>query len=143
MSQSICQTADFSFEHPSDWIDRTVIVRSAPPNGSAVPPNVVIAYDKIPLGSDLDGYVQRQIADLSRAMQGFQLELRRPIGFSGRHAVELLFIWVAAIGTMRQRQVYAALDDRRVVSVACTALGTDFAPNEPLFDQLLSSFRWV
>ena len=119
-----------------------MIVRSAPPNGGAVPPNVVVAYDQIPLGGDLDGYVQRQMSDLARAMQGFQLELRRPIGFAGRHAVELVFVWTAAIGIMRQRQVYTILDERRVVSVACTALGTDFAAAEPMFDQLLSSFRW-
>jgi hypothetical protein len=143
MQDSLCQTSEFSFEHPSDWVDRTVIVRSAPPGSTAVPPNFVIAHDKMQIGENLGGYVNRQTSDLMRTAKDFQLELRRDIFLAGRDAAELLFTWGAGPGTMKQRQVYCMLDGGRVISVATTALASTFDDHEPVFDRMLNSFRWV
>jgi hypothetical protein len=143
MPNSLCQTSDFSFEHPADWVDRTVIVRSAPPGSAAVPPNIVIAHDKMQLGEDLGSYVNRQTNDLARTAKDFQLVLRRDVAFAGRDAVELVFTWGAGPGTMKQRQIYGTLDGGRVVSIATTALAADFDGYEPVFNQMLTSFRWA
>jgi hypothetical protein len=120
-----------------------MIVRSAPPGSAAVPPNLVIAHDKMQVGENLGAYVNRQMSDLARTAKDFQLELRRDISLAGRDAAELLFTWGAGPGTMKQRQIYSVLDAGRVISVATTGLAADFDGNEPVFTQMLASFRWI
>lgn len=142
MGDQRCKTADFSFDVPSGWTDRTIVVWSAAPEAAPVPPNFVIAYDRPKPGEPLGEYVNRQLADLGRTAQKFQLQLRRDITFAGRPAVEFIFCWDAAAGTMQQRQVYGGLPDGRVVSIASTARASDFADADKEFRQILRSFRW-
>lgn len=142
MSDQVCRVSGLAFNVPQGWIDRTVVVWSAPPSSSPVPPNFAVAYDRPKPDEALPEYAERQIADLARAAQGFELELRREIVFAGRPAVEVIFRWGAAPGVMQQRQVYCALPDGRVVSVASTARAADFAQADREFRRILRSLRW-
>lgn len=135
--------ADFQLDVPDDWVDRTVVVWSAPATAAEVPPNVVVAYDRPRSGEDLRAYATRQVADLARTAQQFRLDLRRDVTFAGRPAVEVVFEWMAPPGVMRQRQLFSLLSDGRVTSVASTARASDFAVAEATFGRILASFRWT
>ena len=91
MSDRVCRVSGLAFEVPQGWIERTIIVWSAPPSFSPVPPNFVVAYDRPNPDETLAEYAERQFAELSGAVQGFELELRREIVFAGRPAVEIIF----------------------------------------------------
>jgi hypothetical protein len=134
--------ADFQVDLPADWVDRTVVVWSAPASAAEVPPNVVVAYDRPGPGEDLRAYATRQVTDLARSAQQFRLDLRRDVAFAGRPAIEVVFEWVAPPGVMRQRQLFSLLPDGRVTSVASTARAADFAAAEETFGRILASFRW-
>ena len=54
-----------------------------------------------------------------------------------------MFRWDAGSGLMRQRQVYVALDDGRIITLVNTALDQEFDATEPVFGAMLSGFRWV
>lgn len=137
------KNSDFSFTVPSDWIDRTIIAWSAPLTSSPVPPNFIVAYDKLQPGEDFGVYVNRQLGDLGRTAKTFQLDLRRDIQFRDRPGVELMFHWDAGPGTMKQRQVYSQLTNGRIVNLSCTALESDFQSADETFRSILSSFQFI
>jgi hypothetical protein len=137
------QTADFEIDLPDDWIERSMIVWSAPSMpGRPVAPNVVIAYDKPRTGENLGGYVNRQLAELSAKAQKFQLDLHRPVKLAGRPAVETIFRWESGGSVLKQRQLFSLLSGERVVCIAGLAAGEDFAAVEPAFLAILNSLRW-
>ncbi len=138
------RTSEFAFPVPDDWKDRRVIAWSAQPRpGQAVVPNVLATYDRLPEGRTLEAFVDAQAADLARQARRFTLTGRRDVLLDGRRAIELLFRWDAGSGMMRQRQVYAALDDGRVITVVNTALDDEFEAHEPTFGAMLNGFRWL
>ncbi|MBV8522355.1 MAG: DcrB-related protein [Acetobacteraceae bacterium] len=143
MANHHCSTADFSFDVPEGWTNRTIVAWSAPASSSPVPPNVVVAYDRPKLNEVLGEYVNRQLNDLGKTAQGFQLELRREITFNERAAIEIIFVWNAGPGSMKQRQVFCKMPRGRVVSIATTARTSDFEEADKQFRQILRSFRWT
>ncbi len=138
------RTAEFSFTVPDDWKDRRVIAWSAQPRpGQAVVPNVLATYDRLPAGRTIEAFVDGQADDLARQARRFTLVGRREVLLDGRRGIEIVFRWDAGSGLLRQRQVYVALDDGRVITLANTALDEEFDANEPVFGAMLSGFRWV
>lgn len=138
-----CRTAEFSFTVPDDWKDRRVIAWSAQPRpGQSVVPNVLATYDRLPGDRTLDAFVDGQANDLARQAKRFTLIGRREVVLDRLRGIEILFSWDAGSGLMRQRQVYVALDDGRVITLVNTALDKEFDANEPIFTDILSGFRW-
>ena len=142
MSQ-FCRQPEFSFQVPDDWISRSVISWSASPAaGHRVTPNVVVAYDQVRPGEDIDTYANRQLKELSASAQKFHLDLRRPVVLGGRAAIEVVFHWQSGNGVQKQQQVYTLLPDGRVVLIANLASLADFPAVEPMFRGILGSFVW-
>lgn len=131
-----------SFDVAESWVERTVVVWSAPPGSSPVPPNFAVAYDRPKVDEALEAYVDRQITELTRTAQGFELDLNRKMEFAGRPSIEIIFRWGAAPGLMQQRQIFSYLPDGRSVSIACTARASDFAGADVAFRRILRSLRW-
>ncbi|WP_133030061.1 DcrB-related protein [Sphingomonas sp. PP-CE-1G-424] len=106
-------------------------------------PNVLATYDRLPEGRTLEAFVDGQADDLAKQARRFALVGRREVLLDGRRGIEIVFRWDAGSGLMRQRQVYVALDDGRVITVVNTALDDEFEAIEPVFGAMLSGFRWV
>jgi hypothetical protein len=137
------RTRDFHFELPEDWIDRTMVIWSAPPiAGQQVTPNIVIAYDTLGVGEDLAEFVNRQLKQLMTKGKSFHLDVRRDTLLDARAAVELVFRWDSGTGMLKQRQIYSSLPDRRVVTFVHTAGGADFDRADPQFAEIQKTFRW-
>lgn len=135
--------AQVQFDVPDGWVNRTIVVWSAPAGAAAVPPNVVVAFDTPKPGEALGAYVTRQLAELQRTAKGFELDTKRDTTLGGRPAVELVFRWAGGPSGMQQRQVFAMVPDGRVASVANTASAADFAAADATFAEILQSFRWA
>ena len=139
-----CRTAEFAFAVPDGWKDRRVLAWSAQPRpGQSVVPNVLATYDRLPADRTLDEFVDGQADDLARHARRFTLLGRNERVLDGRRALELVFRWDAGNGLMRQRQVYVALDDGRVITLVNTALDGEFDESEPVFHAMLGGFRWL
>jgi hypothetical protein len=138
-----CQTNDFRFHVPNEWVDRTMVAWSAPPApGNQVAPNILVAYDKPRTGETLASYVDRQLKDLSSKARRFGLDLKRDVSLAGQPAVELVFHWDNNGTFLKQRQIYALVPGGRVISIVNTARQQDFDTAEPQFLQMLNSFSW-
>ena len=121
-----------------------MIAWSAQPRpGQSVVPNVLATYDRLPAGATLASFVDGQASDLARAAKRFSLVQRREIALGGRTGEEIVFRWDAGSGMLRQRQLYFALDDGRVVTVVNTALDSEFDAADELFGAVLHSFAWL
>lgn len=139
-----CRTEDFAFQVPDDWKDRRVIAWSAQPRpGQAVVPNILATYDRLPQAKSLDEFVDLQAGDLARSAKRFALISRAEVALGGRRGLELVFRWDAGTGLLRQRQIYVALEDGRVITVVNTALDTEFDAADRHFAATLAGFRWA
>lgn len=136
-----CITRDFAFAVPEDWVDRTVSVWSAPADSATVPANLVVAQDQLRPGEALGEYANRQLAELVRSTRNFGLKLRREIAFAESPAVEIIFNFDAATGTMQQRQVFVGLEEGRVCSIGVTSPAARFEDDDVTFRAILAGFR--
>jgi hypothetical protein len=137
------RTQYFHFEVPEGWINRSMIVWSAPPQpGQAATPNVLVAYDALAEGEDLSHYVGRQLKELMSKGSNFHLDLRRDTVLDSQPAVELVFEWDTSSARLKQRQIYSLLADGRVMTFVNTAAAADFVRAESEFQQVARSFGW-
>lgn len=137
------RTSEFAFQVPDDWKDRRVIAWSAQPKpGQKVVPNVLATYDRLPDGKSIGEFVDNQVSELMRGAKRFSLKGRRAITLAGRAGEEVLFQWDAGTGLLRQRQLYFALPDGRIITVVNTAIDAEFEAADQIFSSILNSFTW-
>lgn len=136
---------DFSISVPDDWTDRTMTIFAAPTKtGQAVTPNVLVASDRVKAGEDLAAFVSRQVHDLKHRAQDFRLKLQREGVLDGRDCIEIVFRWNSVEqGFLQQRQVYAMVDDARVMTITNTARESDFGTADQTFQRILGTFSWA
>ncbi|NUQ77981.1 MAG: DUF1795 domain-containing protein [Polyangiaceae bacterium] len=134
---------DISFDVPRHWEDRTMVAFSAPPRpGQATAPNLVMTRDSLGPGESLDGYADRQISELSKRLQEFELLGRRERTLGGQPAEELHFEWLGQSGVLEQRLVIAMGRRRQLYCLTATAAKADAEQLEPLYERILSTVRF-
>ncbi len=137
------RTSEFAFQVPDDWKDRRVIAWSAQPEpGQKVVPNVLATYDRLPADATLATFVDNQVGELMRGAKRFALKGRRTCTLGGRTGEEVVFQWDAGTGLLRQRQLYFALADGRIITVVNTAMDAEFDAADQIFSNILNSFTW-
>lgn len=136
---------DFSVSVPDNWTDRTMTIFAAPAKaGQAVTPNILVASDRVKPGEDLGAFVSRQVHDLGHRAQDFRLKLRRDGALDGRDSIEIVFRWNSVEqGFLQQRQIYAMIDDARVMTITNTARESDFDAADKTFQRILGTFSWT
>ncbi|OWJ61384.1 DcrB-related protein [Inquilinus limosus] len=136
---------DFSVSVPDDWTDRTMTIFAAPAKaGQAVTPNILVASDRVKPGEDLSAFVSRQVHDLKHRAQDFRLKLQREGVLDGRDCIEIVFRWNSVEqGFLQQRQVYAMIDDARVMTITNTARESEFEVADQTFQRILGTFSWA
>ncbi|MFD1881391.1 DcrB-related protein [Paracoccus pacificus] len=135
--------ADLRLDLPEGWIDRSMLVWSAPPGeGGGTPPNVVISYDQMKVGEQLAGYVTRQTDSLRAALDQWTLIEQGATRVGGKPAIAVRFTWRMAHGLMMQRQIFVELGKLRIASIGCTAGSENFdACDRRWFAPILDSIR--
>jgi len=121
-----------------------MIAFSAQPRpGQKVVPNILVTYDRLPPAKTLATFVDEQEGELARGAKRYTLLGRREVTLDGRSGEEILFRWDAGSGLLRQRQLYFALGDGRVITVVNTALDAEFDNADVTFGATLHGFKWL
>jgi len=135
------ESKEVAFDVPRDWEDKTVVAFAAPA-GEGVAPNVVLTRDVLRDDETLRAYVDRQLVELAKRLDAFDLHARRELHLGGHAALELAFGWQGQMAPLEQRLVMVANKKREVLSFTTTTAKADVAKNDPVFDRLLLSVRF-
>ena len=134
---------DLSFDVPPGWQDRTVIAFAAPEKpGKVATATLIVTREKLGPNESLRTYSSRQLAQVARVLDGFELHESRDVNVAGLPAVQHVFGWNAAAGPLVQRITFAAVSDT-VVGFTGTMPKSEVAELSPVFDQLLASVRFT
>jgi hypothetical protein len=133
---------DLAFDLPRDWEDKTVVAFSAP-GKVGLAPNVVVTRDALADGETLAAYADRQLVELAKRLDAFDLHQRRDLNLGGHAAIELSFGWQGQVAALEQRLVMAANRARKVITLTTTTAKADAKKNDPIFDRILLSVRFA
>ncbi|MEP7121575.1 MAG: DcrB-related protein [Byssovorax sp.] len=137
------EQADVSFDVPRHWEDKTLVAYASPPkDGQATAANLVMTRDVLGERETLADYADRQLAELVRRLEGFELVRREETTLGGLPAIALRFGSRAAAGPLLQRLVVAEGRRRSVYCFTATTPKADAAQNDPLLDRILSTVRF-
>lgn len=138
------QQGNVSFEVPRHWEDKTIVAFSAPSRpGQSTSASFVMTRDTLGETDTLASYADRQLAELSQRVDGFELVDKRETTVSGARAVAMRFTSKALAGPLLQRLVIVEDKRRAVVCFTATAPKADAAQLEPLFERMLAGIRFV
>jgi hypothetical protein len=136
------ESRDISFDVPRHWDDRTLVAFAAPPHPSqAVAPNVVMTRDTLGPTETLRAYADKQLAELAKRLDGFELGGREVTTLGGRPAVVLRFGSKGPNGPIVQRLAVVEGPRRGVWCLTLSASKADAEQSDPLFDRILSTVR--
>jgi hypothetical protein len=137
------QQGNVSFEVPRHWDDKTIVAFSAPPQkGQPTAASFVMNRDQLTGSDTLASYADRQLAELSKRVDGFELLEKREAQVGGARAVSLRFTSKALAGPLVQRLVIVEDRRRGVVCFTATSPAADAAQMEPLFDRMIAGVRF-
>ena len=138
------EQSDVSFDVPRHWDDKTLVAYASPPKeGHATAANLVMTRDVLGEREMLGDYADRQLAELAKRLEGFELVRREETTLGGVPAIALRFASRAAAGPLLQRLVVAEGRRRSVYCFTATTPKADAAQNDPLLDRILSTVRFT
>jgi hypothetical protein len=138
------QQGNVSFEVPRHWEDKTIVAFAAPAAaGQPASASFVMTRDTLGESDTLASYADRQLAELSQRVDGFELQSKRDTTIGGARAVAMRFTSKALAGPLVQRLVVVEDRRRAVVCFTATAPRADAAQLDPLFDRMLSGVRFL
>jgi hypothetical protein len=137
------ESRDVTFDVPRHWDDRTLVAFAAPAKpGQATAPNVVMTRDTLGPEETIQSYADKQLAELSKRLEGFELDERKELTFGGQPGVEFRFTWQGSAGKLEQRLAMAIGRRRTVFCFNATMAKADADQMNPLFDRILSTIRF-
>jgi hypothetical protein len=137
------ESRDITFDVPRHWEDRTMVAFAAPPRpGQATAPNVVMTRDLLGPEETLASYADKQLAELSKRLERFELLDKKERTLGGQAAIELHFSWAGSAGELEQRLAMALGRRRTVFCLNATAAKVDADQMNPLFERILATVRF-
>lgn len=128
-----------SAARPTGWIDKTMIVYSAPADpATPIAPNMLIARDALGANETFREYCNRQIDGFRATLPQFHRENEGPGQVHGFDAFQILFNWRSGAGTLRQRVFFISAGRGVVVTFTATAAFDEFQAHEVTFAQGLA-----
>ena len=136
------ENRDVTFDVPRHWEDRTLVAFAAPAKpGQATSPNVVMTRDTLGAEETIQSYADKQLAELSKRLEAFELDERKETTFGGQPGVELRFTWQGSVGKLEQRLAMALGKRRTVFCFNATMDKADADQMNPLFDRIMYTIR--
>jgi hypothetical protein len=133
---------DFSFSAPDGWQDRSIVAFSAPLKPKqTVMPNVVLTCDSVSNTEAASAYADKQLVELAKKLEGFNLSSRRELLVADVPGVELVFTWRGGNGVLKQKQIFFTTGYGLILTFVASALVTDFSEMEPVFQAILDSIQ--
>lgn len=125
-----------------------MLILSAPgPGASGVTPNMVVTQVAPPadLPADpqarLNALLDRQVAEMAEQLAGFREVSRRVDAHGARAVAELKVDWHNAQARLTQNLTFVGAADGGFIVATATAGRGEFVEAEPLFRDMLASFR--
>jgi hypothetical protein len=133
---------EISFDVPRHWEERTIVAFAAPKEpAQVVAANLVMTHDTLRDRETLGDYADRQLAELSKRLDAFELIRREATTLGGASAVAIRFAARASNAVLEQRLVVVEGRRRGVFCFTATTSKADADQNNPLFDRILSTVR--
>jgi hypothetical protein len=137
---------DLAFDCPSDWLDRSLIVYSAPRDPTnPTPPNVIARRDPAGESVTLRVHALREITLLAKKLPGFDLLETEDTHVSDMPAAFYRFGWQSPLGPLEQTITIVERGtggQRTFTTFLTTARKTDAASARALFQAILQSVRF-
>lgn len=130
-----------AFEAPESWEDKTIVAFAAPPTPGKFSPNVVMTKEALKSGESLRSYADRQIMELARRLEGFDLIESGERTVGGLNALEYRFSWTSEHAELHQHTVMVAPKDQ-VLTFTGTATHEDDASLDEAMVHLLSTISF-
>lgn len=127
-----------AFEAPADWDDKTIVAFAAPVMPGKFSPNLVMTKDKLKPGETLRSYGDRQIMELARRLEGFDLVDSGERTLGGLPALEYRFSWISDVAQLHQHTVMTAAGDQ-ILTFTGTAVREEEAVLDKAMEQTLST----
>jgi hypothetical protein len=138
------QDKDVGFEAPKEWMDRTIVAFTAPANKENAP-NIVMTREPMRDEDTLRTHADRQLLELGRQLQDFDLLESRETQLGGQPAILLRFAWVSHLGDLEQSvtMVERTFDQKRVaMTFTTTSPRAEAQGTRPVFQQILQSVQF-
>lgn len=127
-----------TFELPEDWTDRSMNIFT--PDESENPEwNIVVSRDKLAEDETLAGYLEKQIAEMPKALPRFRLISDEEVVVNDVPAREVNSTWIGDGGTVRQIQVVFVIKAKSLV-FTFTVLERLFSQYETILDDFIKTF---
>lgn len=137
------QGKEFTVTLPAKWLDRSMLVWSAPASSNdPTPPNVIVARDYLPEDMTLNQYVNEQVKRLLNHEENADVEQHSQIEWHGKPAVELVVLNLHKDFHTKQRQIYVMPEKGQLLQVSFTAKASEYHNYQTVFDEIEQSFSW-
>lgn len=131
-----------SMDVPRDWEDRSIAAFSMPvAPGARTTANIVMTRDTLKGKETLASYADKQMVELAKKLDQFDLHERKETTLGGVPAVELRFGWKGVGGLVDQRLVMLATKDQKVLNFTATAPKGEADKLAPIFDRIFASVK--
>lgn len=135
---SLYQINEGAIDLPDDWADRSMNVFT--PDESENPEwNIVVSRDKLEEGETLDGYLEKQLEEMPKALPRFRLQSNEETRLDDFPARRVVSTWIGEGGTVRQKQTVIVKDGKSLV-FTFTVLERLHQKYENVLDEFLNSF---
>lgn len=139
--QPAINTQDFTLSLPSDWLDKSLYIWSAPPQpDDTFTPNIVTTREA--LLKPLERLIDDKMQELLNASEELEIIHRQDTTVEGRKAIDLLYSWNNNGTHLKQRQVFIPLKDD-VLTFAFSAAFDDYDQHLPMFEQIQTGIKWT
>ncbi|MCF8002690.1 MAG: DUF1795 domain-containing protein [Chromatiaceae bacterium] len=135
------QGSGFSLALPDGCYDASAYAFALPEH-NGFSPSLVIRFEAVEAGADIQQYADQQLTTFSEQFEGFKL-INRLAGKRGQWpAVMATLAWGEGPARMAQKIVYmlVAGEKSRIYTLTTTDLAANAALSDPMFDQILRSF---
>jgi len=123
---------------PDDWTDRSMNIFT--PDESENPEwNIVVSRDKLGEGETLDGYLEKQLEEMPKALPRFRLQSNEETTLHDFPARRVESTWIGENGTIRQKQTVMVKNGKSLV-FTFTVLERLHLKYENILDEFLESF---
>jgi hypothetical protein len=134
------QGREVTFAIPQGWNDRSVIAFSPEmkPNKSA--PSFTVSRELLKEGQTLRTFAGRQMTELAKALDHFNLRETRDLTVSGNTAIQYEFTWVSPTGPLFQQLTFTQLGNA-ILLFTGTSPQNDANQVRKVFDETMASVK--
>ena len=107
--------------------------------GQAVRPNVAITRDVPKPNESLSQYADRQLVEMAKQLDGFNLIARRQSTIGGAAGMEFVIAWNGGTSVIQQKVVLVLSGRLKAYSIAATSSKDEYNLLEATFDSIFRS----